>query len=548
MEYQTIETPDGPVEFPAEMADAEIQQVLAQQYPPETPIADAMERGEGAVDDFMARGDATGDQFQKRVAEGVWGPSGFGVSDTAQVAAAGIEYAAGRGLDALAAFTPQEVQDAAGEFIMKGVTAGAEVVNDFLQKNPKAMEGVEALKSGYGAVTKWLNENPGMANDFSAVFDIVTAATPAKKVSPVIDSTLGEAGRKIKLKGVTQSIDESREATRNLIYPDEKYGAGDTDEAGLLNSRTYTGTAKEDEIAEALLITDKIKPDKSYAYNQARAYEAVDTQRVEMETVIKKAGNPKVDRELLIKEITESLGELGTAPGTEMLVGNTKEMAENLLTTAIRIFDETDGRALSMVKARREFDKVVRQARGDQFDPEKASAASVVNRIVRNSMNDSVQKAVGPKAGDDVYHYLRQQHLLLEGADNLYDSMKKEQLNLVTRAWANVTRLGHLPRTPLALVSTGAAAGTLASTGIGGIALGAVGVGLVGRGLYKGATSATAKKGLGELLIAINKGIKTSENSAMIKTLKADRLLVIEMLKESTPEEERPPLRTAGNG
>lgn len=500
-----------------------------------------VDRAGAAVEDFQQRGEATTGDFQQRAVEGFAG-GGIGVSPTAHVVGAGIEYAAGRGVDFIKSFAPQEVQDKVATWAQGGMTATAEAVGNFLEKHPTAMEGVQALGRGYAAVSEWMQDNPALARDFETLFDIGSITMPAAKVGPVLDTALGETGKKLARKGIKQKIDEGRQGVRDLIYPDSRYGSGDTDEAGLLNTRTYDGTDREKEVSEALLLSDKIKPNRSYGYNQARAFEAVDTQRKELTKTIMKAGNPKVDKPDLHNEIAMAIEELGTLPGTELLVGDTKVMAENLLNTAMKLFDESSGRAMGVMQARRNFDKIVADARGDQFNPDKASAIQAVNRIVRDALNESVRKSVGG-SGDDVYHFLRQQHLLLEGADTLYDNMKKEELNLVKRMWSNVTRLGHLPRTPLALGATMVvAAKFLPAASL------VAGTALAGYGVKQAATSATSKRALGELLQNVNSAIKTSENSAMISQLKADRLLLIEMMRDSTPEEERIPMKGAGNG
>ena len=560
-----IDTPDGPIEFPVGTSDAKIQEVMAQTFgpptnlPSDTPIADGFEKvmgyageqGQALAQEFGQRKDATQNQFMERTAAGMFGPPGIGVADTGIIAGAGIEYATGRALDAAAMVVPEPVKDYALDLINRGLTAGGERVEDFLANNPEAREGVMALKDGYESVSQWLAKTrPGLAGDFKAIFDIGSAVIPAAKIAPVVDATLGKAGQRLTVAAAKQKQGNQREAVRNFIYPENKIGEGVTDEAdSWARQRTYEGSGRENEIAEAMLISDKINANRTYTYNQARAYDAVADYSKELKQTIMKAGNPPVDKDVLLQNIMDGLGDLGKAPGTEMLVGDTKTMAENLLNTAMSLMDSSSGRAMGVLKARQEFDKIVRRARGDQFDAtgEKDSAIMAVNRIVRDALNESVRNSLPKSGAGNVYYSLRQQHLLLEGADILRSRMIQEQENVFTRIAHNVARVTHLPKTPLALATTiGVGAGLLQGPVGAAMAIGG-GAGLAGWGAKQLVTSPTTKKKIAQMLTGVNTAIKKSENAEMIKTLKADRLLLIEMLREYTSEDERVPLQAAGN-
>ena len=130
----------------------------------------------------------------------------------------------------------------------------------------------------------------------------------------------------------------------------------------------------------------------------------------------------------------------------------------------------------------------------------------------------------------------------LEKQSNLYrakvpviEKAKNDASNSIGRIWQNVTGVTGLkmPSTPLAIGITGAAlAGWLPAI------IGGVGVGIAGRAVYKGAISPELKKFLGQTLIASSKAIKQAKNPETIKQLRADRALILELLKNSKVEEE----------
>jgi len=511
-----------------------------------TPVADELgglaDRLTASVDDFNTKGQATTDKALERMGKGTFGPSY--ISPSAHMAAAGIEYGAGRAIDVVTSFTPQEIQDGVGDLVEKGMTAAGETVTAFLQENPKAMAGVEALKQGYEAFTNWANDNPVLANDMSSVFDVTSALLPPTKIGPVLDKTVGRVSRLLKRKGTTQSINQRREGIKELVYPENKIGEGITSEGPLpLRTRKYRGTMREDEITEALVISDVVDPNRTFNHNQHAVSKKVASEKKALDKTIRDGGNPKVDIASVREDIQAGIDDLQNLPNVELLVGDGEQMAQNFLRTADKMFAELgpNPTALQLLNMRRKFDIEVARARGNQFDAtgQKDTAITLVNKTVRDSLNNAVMKAL---PNSDIYHSLRHQHLMLSGYDILRKRMFDEQENTVKRLWHNVARLGHLPKTPLALGATAVAAAPLA-TPVSAAATVALG-GYLG---YKGITGSGSKKALGSLLAAVNKSINASENHMMIETLKADRLILIEMIKQQTSEDERPPLKEAAN-
>jgi len=67
---------------------------------------------------------------------------------------------------------------------------------------------------------------------------------------------------------------------------------------------------------------------------------------------------------------------------------------------------------------------------------------------------------------------------------------------------------------------------------------GLLGIFLVGKGIKGLAMSPNARIGVGKLIKTVDKAILTSENPSMIKQLRADRALLIELMKDAETSEE----------
>ena len=92
-----------------------------------------------------------------------------------------------------------------------------------------------------------------------------------------------------------------------------------------------------------------------------------------------------------------------------------------------------------------------------------------------------------------------------------------------------------LPTTPLAVSATIGAAGSVLTLapGLASVLAGTVVTGGLGYAGYRALISPATKKYLAKLLVASDKALKTSTNPDMLKQIRADRAVVLELLERS---------------
>jgi len=99
----------------------------------------------------------------------------------------------------------------------------------------------------------------------------------------------------------------------------------------------------------------------------------------------------------------------------------------------------------------------------------------------------------------------------------------------------------------MALRALGGGMAYWVTSGNAGYALGGIAAGITATVGYDFLTGPAVRQGLGSLLTGTAKLIKTTKDTALLKQLKADRLIVIGLLTDLEANAERPPLKGAAN-
>ena len=192
---------------------------------------------------------------------------------------------------------------------------------------------------------------------------------------------------------------------------------------------------------------------------------------------------------------------------------------------------------IGVLKTRKKLDAYVKSYKANKnaypSQDNVETALSIALRDVRTALNTKVAETA-PKA--NVLARLEKQSNLYRARVPVIEKAKADASNSLGRLWQNTTGVTgvRMPSTPLAIGVTGAAlAGWLPAI------IGGVGVGIAGRGIYRGAISPELKKFLGQSLIASSKALKQAKNPETIKQLRADRAVIIELLKNTKVEEEQ---------
>lgn len=385
---------------------------------------------------------------------------------------------------------------------------------------------------------------------FESAMDIGLLAAPAVKRVP-FEGKIGDLGADITRLGRQQSIENKKEAVGKMLEPTvlEK-GEGKVTIEGVLRSKTYNPSPREDEVIAVTSLVDGVNPRKTFTENYNVVSDEIGRVRERLDSRIKSKRNPKFDKEEVAGEL-EGLVEDILVSDEFQLGGGVPSFVRPIFNRAITLIQESDGTALGLLNVRRELDNWVERNAPATFTGEYVNGKKLANTLIR----DLINKKVGELVPDvDVDGLLRKQHLLYDAKDRFDIKRQLEASNAVGRALMNTQRvLGvKTPLTPLGIYGTGGIAATLFASGFAPFLTGSAALGAAAYGAANILRSPQSKKALGALLSATDKAIKATKNEQMIKQLKADRVLLVSLLQNykgpSEEQEQRPPLKDAANG
>jgi len=414
---------------------------------------------------------------------------------------------------------------------------------DFITNSPKSMEALKAAESGLESYAAWKKENPESALTLESVVNIGLLLAPVPKgakvkgnpefVGPIKPPVVERTGQAMIDASGKQVTDRSTKKALDLIVP--KAGVPEqTREASRLGFKynVVTPTAQEQKIVETVA---KLKIPQS-ASNQRSLNlidDAIETEAkiLEKQVASSKEAIPLTESFKLLDDVAANTKATDAFVSTNQL----GQMVDDVVVKAKSLLEANPQTPLGVLKSRKELDAYVRSYKANKSafpnQDNVETALSIALRDVRTALNTKVA-ATAPKA--NVLARLEKQSNLYRARVPVIEKAQKEASNSLGRLWQNTTGVTgvKMPSTPLAIGVTGAAlAGWL--PGI----IGGVGIGLAGRGIYRGVISPELKKFLGQSLIASSKALKQAKNPETIRQIRADRAVIIELLKNSKVEE-----------
>tara|TARA_X000001382_G_scaffold47462_1_gene32127 strand:+ start:3229 stop:4965 length:1737 start_codon:yes stop_codon:yes gene_type:complete len=431
----------------------------------------------------------------------------------------------------------------APDFIKEPVKQGWKSGVDFITNSPKSIEALGAVKKGSEAYEEWKRENPETALTLESVVNVGLFFIPTPKgvkvkgnpefVGAVQPPVLERGGRVLIDASGKQVTDRSTKKALELIVP--KSGVPEqTREASKLgfNYNVVTPTAQEQKIVETVASLNIPKT----ASNQKSLNlidDAIETEAklLEKQVGASKESIPFVETSKLLDEVAS------TTKATDAFVSTNQlgTMVDDIVVKAKELLKANPQTPLGVLRTRKQLDAYVRSYKANKSafpnQDNVETALSIALRDVRIALNNRVAQAV-PEA--KVLERLTKQSNLYKARPIVIDKAKSDASNSLGRLWQSVTGLTgvKMPTTPLAIGVTGAAiAGWLPAI------IGGVGLGVAGRAVYSGAVSPQLKKFLGQSLIASSQALKVAKNPQTIKQLRADRAVILELLKNSKDEE-----------
>jgi len=398
-----------------------------------------------------------------------------------------------------------------------------------------ALELAQKTAQGYA---EWKEQNPLRARNLEAAFDISLIGAPATKVSPLTE-TLDVAGGKLVRSGIAIEKRNRKERVTDMLEPydifeAEKAGKGQVSTTGgVFEKVVYVPGDFQRQMGLVVSAIPDIDPNRPYAYNANVLKKASYKQSSDLDQSIIKYGNPKVDSQRIVGTLEKRLDEMLKEAA---FVGN-EATVRNAVNRAIKYILENESTAVGLLNARKQLDKWFEANSPAVFDADFENSRATVNRLIRSFINEEVADVV-PEAA--VLQKLRRNNLILTGADILDTKKKHQELSSFSRILATLQdKTGiFLPKSPLSIAATaGSAAAVAASPWASWISSGGavVGSAYLLNALRK---SPSARKGLGSILVGLNKAIKTAEGP-LLEQLKADRLVLIAMIQEAEESEKQ---------
>lgn len=329
-----------------------------------------------------------------------------------------------------------------------------------------------------------------------------------------------------KWRGKQEKVVKGRreDKVQEMMEPEDGYGRGET-ELNAAGTSRYTPTEKEAAVIKAVSDLPSVRPGRSLRFNEAKIAKAA---REEVEAVngrITRAGNPKVDTDVLNSQISEAFVDV-EKQGFPM-TGDVEKSAERLIERARKFIEDSDGTANGVLQARRDFDTWAKLNKPGVYSETSESALGIAAKVVRDTLNDHVDALV-PSA--KVKPSLEKTHLLLKAKEDLRPRAAKTAKTKIGRMGERLK--GHMPTTPLAQWSTAGAAWAVATQPVVAAIAALAGTGYVGAKALQYGTREW-RGGLAKAISAMEKVLKAGEAPAkVLSAMRADKLALVEMLKD----------------
>jgi hypothetical protein len=411
--------------------------------------------------------------------------------------------------------------------VPNSVRRGAEAAFNEIKDVEWFKEAMRFAEMGIDKYNEWKTQNPQREALVDNTIDLSILFSPRP------DLNIDKAQRRSRAASSKVNIQERREGIQVLVKP-ESFGTTDVvEEVGPLRSQRWIPDEKSAEIVGVLETIPKVDPNRSYTYNMNVVLNHIGDQAEELERFIKQAGNPKVDANDLVAEMSQALEQFKQSAGFRAITPESQTIVLELANDALGLVQRYGNDAMGILKARQEFDRLMNEAYVGVLDSASATGRAKATRVVREVLNEKL-KQITP--GHEAHHLLNQQHNSYLALDRMVNKRNKELDNGLKRMAQRLKDAALLPSTLGSLYFTGTAVAGL----VGGI-MPAVAAGTTGAALYGGIKLLSKKNRLkmyADTLKAVNTLIKKSDDPNILFQLKADRLLLLDLMQQEQGSEE----------
>lgn len=427
---------------------------------------------------------------------------------------------------------------------LKSIAPGA--TSDIQSAADSALKAVSSLPSNtsYGGGTVG-GELSSITNDVSKNHPIIAkniggAVNVASVLDPEIGAAdsavgdgpglLGKIGDVVKSAGDDQADKAKTDFVNGLIQPKQTTAVktnnvGNTVESGILNTKSYVPSSKDNQIANDVSNISGVSPRKSLQANYNAISDANLNEAKTLKTVLD-TNDFDYDPDKFKNVLSGVKDNLAQNP---VLVGDTEGKQVNLLINKMQdLANNNPPTAGGLLDARKKLDAWVKSQKGpNAFDPKTENALSIGLREIRNATNNFMSDSAPDL---NVKRSLQKQSNLFTAMDNIAPKAADEANNAISRLWDKtkdaIPIKGDVGKA-LGLVGAGIAAKTVpvvAPAVIGGMGAYRAGKFILGP---------TPKQALGTLLKYSDKALSSIKDNVVAKQFRADRAVVLNLLKNS---------------
>jgi len=432
----------------------------------------------------------------------------------------------GRGL---AAITPPMIKD---PLVKTATKAGILLLDTKL-----GQEGLEAAQNGIIKWQEFSEKNPVMARNIEAVVDIGLIVAPVK-ATPKSQGLIGRAGTAIERSGIRSVGKNKRAFVEKLVKPDQTKAVKEaqtarTTESGIFRQKKVEPTPLQKQSIDEVMKL-KVSRNKSLQGNLNVIRQAVFKETDVLSSRLAKTGKRGIyNRDEYLKALDDAFLRLQKNPA---LVGNPEISAKRVIDIMRSEVEGQSAHVSNLLKARKSFDKkLIDEGKERLFDPNMENAITFAIREVRKTTNDFIHTRV-PTVG--VKRSLFKQSRLLHAADDIAVKAAKQMNNVITRHMQKLIQILRLRSEAAQTIALALGLGGLGAAAVAGPFLrqiaGTAAFFYIGTRLVM---APGARKALGRMLKLTDRATLRVSDPAVLREMRADRALIVELLKMADKED-----------
>lgn len=438
-----------------------------------------------------------------------------------------VMVSGGRGLQAI---TPDPVEGFVGNVATK---AGIEFL-----KTSVGRGALFAAQNGAESYQEFAEEHPRAARNVEGVTNLGLLMAPVK-AKPGSQGLIGKAGTELKKSGIRAVGKQKGAFVKDLVTP-KQTAAVKTEQVARTAERGIgpfkTSIVKLTPLQEAAakeVMKTAVSPRNTIQGNYNVIKKAVFKETDLLAKQLSKTGaRGRFNKQEFFDELDDAFLRLQK---NHEIVGVSEVSAKRIVAIMREMAENEKTHVSGLLRARKNFDrKFIDEGRSRAFDPKMENAMSITLREIRQTTNDFIEQRA-PQVG--VKNSLNKQSKLLSAMDDIAPKAAAEANTAIARQIQNAVKLltvrGELNQTAALLFGMGGlgASARFAPfiTKLG--ALSAVTY-MAGRTVMRPGT----RKGLGKLLKLMDKMTLKVSDPAVLQQARADRALIVELLKNSEEE------------